>query len=414
MKKILIIGSRRSGKAAAKLLEGKADIFIWDDNMPSDKRPCVADFDELLLSPGVPLEHPMALEAVRLNKRLSGELELAFENCRGEFIAITGTNGKTTTTALVGAIFKAAGFDTRIAGNIGRPVSEEALSATSDSKMITEVSSFQLETVSEFHAHIAAILNLSPDHLDRHKSFENYKAIKARISLNQDENDYLVYNVDDAETQSCIEEIVRKREPGKAPSLVPFSLSRALPFEISEIELPGKHNLENALAAAAICSCAGIDRAVILKTIAGFKGVEHRMEFVRELDGVRYVNDSKGTNPDSTIKAVASYEKGIILIAGGYEKKADFTELIKSFDNKLSYILTIGETAERFAARAAELGFDKNRIIACASMEECVARGRELSLPGDTVLLSPACASWDMYNNFEERGEHFKKLVMEL
>lgn len=406
MKKVLIIGSGRSGQAAARLLEGRAECFIWDDKISSQKRPRVADFDELLLSPGVPLDHAMALEARRLNKRITGELELAYENCRGEFIAITGTNGKTTTTALTAEIFKAAGFDARVVGNIGNPVSGEALSAGIDTKMITEVSSFQLETVSEFHPHIAAVLNITPDHLDRHKSFDTYAGLKMSIGSNQELGDYFIYNADDPEI------LARLGEP-KAEA-VPFSLSDELPFAIERISLPGRHNMENALAAAAICRCAGIDRQLILDCIAAFKGVEHRLEAVRELRGVRYVNDSKGTNPDSSIKAIEAYSGGIILIAGGYEKNADFSDLIKSFKGKVKYILTIGATGERFAKRAVELGFDSERIKACDTMEDCVARGSALAVSGDTVLLSPACASWDMYGSFEERGEHFKRLVNSL
>ena len=404
MKKVLIIGSGKSGQAAKKLLEGKAETFIWDDKMPKDQKPCVADFDEVLLSPGVPLTNPMAEEAKKLNKKLTGELETAYENCQGTFIAITGTNGKTTTTALTGEIFKAAGFDTRVVGNIGLPVSEEVMTATKDTKMVTEVSSFQLETVSDFHAHISAILNITPDHLDRHKTFENYASIKAKVTSNQNANDFFVYNLDDPNCVAIANSL-------NGPKLVGFSSKTE---HIENIQIPGDHNMQNALAAAAIARCAGISEEIILKTIAEFKGVEHRMEFVRDLDGVHYINDSKGTNPDSTIKAIEATKTNIILIAGGYEKNSDFTELINKFDGKVIYILTLGVTGPRFADRAIELGFDKERIIPCASMAECVNKAHELAKVGDTVLLSPACASWDMYKSFEERGRVFKNLVNNL
>ena len=404
MKKVLIIGSGKSGQAAQRLLEGKAETFIWDDKMSEDQKPKVADFDEVLLSPGVPLSHPMAEEAVKLNKKLTGELEVAYENCDANFVAITGTNGKTTTTALTAEIFKAAGFDSRAVGNIGLPVSEEVMTASKDTMMITEVSSFQLETVSDFHAHISAILNITPDHLNRHKTFENYAAIKARVTTNQGEGDFFVYNLDDP---NC----VKIAQSLNGPKLVGFSSKTQ---KIENIQIPGDHNMQNALAAAAIARCAGISEDIILKTIANFKGVEHRMEFVRELNGVRYINDSKGTNPDSTIKAIEATNPDIILIAGGYEKNSDFSDVIKSFNGKVIYILTLGVTGPRFADKAIELGFDKNKIISCISMAECVDNAHRLAKAGDTVLLSPACASWDMYKSFEERGDDFKNLVNSL
>ncbi len=404
MKKVLIIGSGKSGKAAEKLLAGKADTFVWDDKMSQEQKPLVDDFDEVLLSPGVPLSNPMAVLAKKLNKKITGELELAYENCKGSFVAITGTNGKTTTTALVGEIFKAAGLDTRIVGNIGNPVSEEVASAKESTMMITEVSSFQLETVSEFHAHISAILNIAPDHLDRHKTFENYVDIKSRIALNQNENDFFVYNLDD---ENC----VKIANSLNGPKLVGFSSKTD---SIKNIQIPGEHNIQNALAAKAIARCAGIPDEIIDKTISEFKGVEHRMEFVRELNGVRYINDSKGTNPDSTIKAIEATNAGIILIAGGYEKNLDFTELISKFDNKVEYILTLGATGPRFAEKAIELGFNRKNIFACKNMSDCVNTAVKLAKPGYTVLMSPACASWDMYKNFEERGKDFKELVNKL
>lgn len=404
MKKVLIIGSGKSGLAAEKLLKGKCETYIWDDNMPLDKRPCVEDFDEVLLSPGVPLTNPIAQEAKQLNKKITGELEVAFENTKASFVAITGTNGKTTTTALVGEIFKAAGFDTRVVGNIGLPVSEEVMSANDDTKLITEVSSFQLETISDFHAHISALLNITPDHLDRHKTFENYASIKARIANKQNENDFFVYNLEDP---TC----VRIAESLKGPKLVGFSSKIN---HIDNIFIPGDHNMQNALAALAIARCMGISDDISLKVIAEFKGVEHRIEFVRELDGVRYVNDSKGTNPDSTIKAIEATAPGILLIAGGYEKNLDFTELIQSFNGKVKKLLMLGEVGPRFANKAIELGLNKDDIIFCKDMAECVELGHKLAVKGDTVLLSPASASWGMYKNFEERGKDFKNLVNKL
>ena len=411
MKKVLIIGSGRSGKAAAELLKSEAETFIWDDKMDPAGKPDVKEYDELLLSPGVSINHPMAKEAEASGVKVTGELETAYEHSPAKFIAITGTNGKTTTTTLCGEIFKAYFDDVRVGGNIGMPLSLEVMGSKKDTWMVTEVSSFQLETVSEFHPVVSAVLNITPDHLDRHGSFENYAACKARVTENQTENDFFVYNLEDEECVKVAEELKKRAH---APRLVPFSSKRKLPFEIKDIAIPGDHNMQNALAAAAIAECCGVPRDIILKVIADFKGVAHRLEFIRELDGVRYVNDSKGTNPDSSIKAIEAIKPPIILIAGGYEKNSDFTELIEKFDGKVKYILTLGFTGPRFAKRAVELGFPEDKIIACSDMKDCVMKGRKLAEPGDTLLLSPASASWDMYKNFEERGDDFRNIVNSL
>ena len=416
--KYLIVGYGRSGKAAEALLKDNNDVTVWDKKS-GEPEPDVSLFDEVILSPGVPLEQ----EWLRGGK-LSGELELAYENCRGEFIAITGTNGKTTVTTLVGEMVKAAGRDCRVVGNIGNPATEVCKEAGEDTLMVTEVSSFQLETIKTFKPHVAAILNVTPDHLDRHGTFENYASIKARITENQNQDDYFVYNIED---DSCIEIAERSLAID-----TPFSADRILPFgafiedgfitvkddaeevklcKPEELIIPGRHNLENALAAAAIAYFAGIPSEVIAKTLKSFKGVEHRMEFVRELRGVRYVNDSKGTNPDASMKAIDATYTPIILIAGGYEKNSDFHDFINGFDGRVKELLLLGHTAERFKAAAIECGFDPNHIRICSDMKECIQDASLLAKAGDTVLLSPASASWGMYNNFEERGEDFKNLV---
>ena len=408
MKKILIIGSGRSGLAADELLSKEAETKIWDDRMDAAGKPDVSEYDELVLSPGVSINHPMAQKARSLGIKISGELEEAYEHSPADFIAITGTNGKTTTTALLGEIFKAYFDDVRVAGNIGIPVSRVIEGSTKNTKMITEVSSFQLETVSEFKPLVSAILNITPDHLDRHGSFEGYANCKARIAENQDESCFFVYNLEDP---LCVKiaENLDKKENG--PKTIPFSSKRMLPFEIKEISIPGDHNMQNALAAAAIAQCCGIPRDVILRVIKEFKGVEHRMEFVRNINGVSYVNDSKGTNPDSTIKAIEASRAPIILIAGGYEKGSDYGGLISMFGGRVKHILTIGATGPRFAEKAIELGFGRDKITACSDMADCVSKAHALAKSGDTVLLSPASASWDMYKNFEERGDDFKALV---
>lgn len=442
----LIIGFARSGKAAASLLAeacGSGEINIWDSRSEEDFNSEEIAFlrekgvnclfggtlpsfgwDELILSPGVPRDLPFVLDCERSGSLISGEIELAYENCRGEFFAITGTNGKTTVTTLVGEMVKAAKRRCMVVGNIGNPATEVCRSAGEDTVMVTEISSFQLETVHSFHPHISALLNITPDHLDRHKTFENYADIKSRITLNQDASDYFIYNADD--------ELCRAAAAKTNANTVPFSGSRELEYGIfvkngrivikdkekeaalcraADLQIPGHHNLENALAAAGIAYFGGIGDMVIASVLESFKGVAHRIEFIREYNGVRYVNDSKGTNPDSSIKAIEATSAPIILIAGGYEKNSDFHEFIGSFNGKVKELLLLGATAERFRDTAVECGYPAGHIRMCVSMKDCVQKASLLAAPGDTVLLSPASASWGMYKNFEERGDDFRNLV---
>ncbi len=447
MKKILIAGLGRSGYAAAKMLAGSNELCCWDCkprssfdelslaeleslgvNLCFGEVPELEGFDELLLSPGISAEGDLARKARSSGIRVTGELEAAFENCRAKFVAITGTNGKTTTTELTGEIFKAAGLKTELVGNIGVAASLRALEADEGSYMVTEVSSFQLETVHSFRPFISAILNLTPDHLDRHGSFEEYIRMKSRIFANQGEGDIFIYNADDSETlklaQTCKARKVafsRKFKPQPPCAFAEGGILRVdwgsgdlEIIEIRDIRIPGAHNLENALAATAISFSAGISAETIASVLRNFKGVEHRIEFVRELDGVRYVNDSKATNPDSAMKAIEAVDAPVILIAGGYEKNSDFRELIESFAGKVKHLLLLGATAKRFEASAIACGFDGERITVCDGMSAAVKRASELANPGDSVLLSPACASLDMYANYEERGEEFKSLVRAL
>ena len=455
MEKVLVMGLGRSGMAAAKLLSGKALVYAWDakteEQLGEEKVKELKDegavlcvgpeaqeklteeaaggkpFDRVVISPGITFRHPLTA----LGKELIGELELAYENCSGSFIAITGTNGKTTTTTLVGEMLKAAEIPSRVVGNIGEPVSAQVQGADPSTVMVTEVSSFQLETVKDFHAHISAVLNVTPDHLDRHGTVEEYARMKGRVCNNQTAEDFFVYNADDPGSEELAKTI-------SAPVPVPFSTrDEGMQFAMQpnaafvreghiwvkkngkerklcrteELIIPGKHNLENALAAAAIAIFAGARAGAVSKTLRTFKGVEHRMELVRTLKGVRYVNDSKGTNPDSTIKAIEATDTPIILIAGGYEKKSDFTELINMFNGKVKYLVLLGVTAERFKQTALKCGFADEHIIKCPSLESCVASAAQLAVPGDTVLLSPASASWDMFKSYEQRGEIFKEIV---
>ncbi|MGI6722414.1 MAG: UDP-N-acetylmuramoyl-L-alanine--D-glutamate ligase [Anaerovoracaceae bacterium] len=446
-KKILVVGLGRSGAAALKaLLSAGADVEVQDSKKAGEldeeleaflkekgvrsylgeKPEDPAGYDFIVPSPGVPLKLDFIAKAIKAGVPVIGELELAYEMGGGKYVAITGTNGKTTTTTLVGEIFKEAGRDTRVVGNIGVAVMNEALNADDDTWMITEVSSFQLETISRFKPVVSAILNITPDHLDRHGSMENYALTKARIFENQDESGYVVMNFDDKESF--------RLATGAKATIVPFSREEKLLFGafvkndkivirnhdeetiefcgVHELKIPGTHNLENALAATAIAYFAGIEPQYISKALREFSGVEHRIEYCGTVNGVRYVNDSKGTNTDAAIKAINAIDGDIVLIAGGYDKGADFTEFIKAFGSKVKHVALMGAMASKIKIAAEKLGYTHTIIM--KDMEDCVAEAARLAKKGDTVLLSPACASWDMYDDFEKRGEHFKKCVERL
>lgn len=386
----------------------------------------ISQFDVIVLSPGVPTDLPFIKKAREMNILTMGELELAYRLCQGKFIAITGTNGKTTTTTLTGEIFKNAGQKTYVVGNIGTAAVSKALEADKETMMVTEVSSFQLESIIDFQPIIAAILNITPDHLNRHKTMENYIAAKANIFKNQNANHVLILNADD-ETTYKLAELAKS-------NIIPFSKKQKLEkgvyvvdnhivvkeenqeprviCDVDALKIPGSHNLENALAATAIAHWAGIEDRIITDTLKSFMGVEHRIEFVDEIEGVRYVNDSKGTNPDASMKAIEAIKAPIVLIAGGMDKGSDFYEFIRAFNGKVKHMVLIGETAAKIKETAKKIGFHQVTIV--ETMEEAVEQSAKISLPGDTVLLSPACASWDMYPSFEVRGNHFKGCVEKL
>ncbi|QZY57184.1 UDP-N-acetylmuramoyl-L-alanine--D-glutamate ligase [Crassaminicella profunda] len=379
-------------------------------------------FHIMVLSPGVPTDLPFIQKAKNMGIIVIGELELAYRLCKGKFIAITGTNGKTTTTALTGEIFKRAEKETYVVGNIGIAAVSKSLEASKEAIMVTEVSSFQLESIIDFRPKISAILNITPDHLNRHKTMENYVKAKANVFKNQCKEDYVVLNVDNELTYDL-------KNDTKA-NIIPFSRKTYLEkgayvadeyivvknhhkevriCHIDDLNIPGKHNLENALAATAICYFAGIDASIIGDGLKSFMGVEHRIEFVDQIKGVRFINDSKGTNPDAAIKAIEAMQTPIVLVAGGMDKGSDFKEFIDSFNGKVKEMILIGETAEKIKKTAEENGFSRCTIV--ENMEQAVKTAAEASQNGDTVLLSPACASWDMYPSFEVRGEHFKECV---
>lgn len=446
-KNVLVVGLGKSGIAAVEAMVAvEAKVSVQDSKNEADidasllaylKESGVtcyfgttpgdmATFDTLILSPGVPTDLPFVQQAQDAGAEILGELEIAYRLGHGNYVAITGTNGKTTTTSLVGEIFEKAGKTTYVVGNIGVAVISKAMTAEEDAWLVTETSSFQLETTHDFKPVVSAILNLTPDHLNRHKTMENYGLAKAKIFGNQDESQYLVINYDDKACYDLAKDCKAK--------VVPFSRLEELEFgafvkdgyivikneqgqlirfcKEDELVIPGSHNLENALAAAAIAYFAGLEPEKITKALREFQGVEHRIEYCGQVDGVRFVNDSKGTNPDASIKAVEAMNGGIILIAGGYDKGSSFDELIEAFNGKVKHMVLLGKTAPAIKETAEKHGFTNCIIV--KDMEECVNEGFKLAEAGDTVLLSPACASWDMYTSFEKRGEHFKECARKL
>lgn len=446
-KEILVVGMGNSGKAAVQaMIKLGANVSVQDSKTEDDiDTPLLAFlrdrgvtcyfgcepedmsiFDMMILSPGVPPGLDFIKDARNSGVEIIGELEIAYRVGKGRYVAITGTNGKTTTTTLVGEIYKESGRQTYVVGNIGVAVISKALAAEEDSWLITETSSFQLETVKEFRPEVSAILNLTPDHMDRHKTMENYGNAKAEVFKNQTEDQYCIMNYDDKTCFALAEEC--------NATIVPFSRLEQLDFgayvkdgnivikdkcgnviticATNELQIPGAHNLENALAAAAIAYFGGIDPEVIAKVLKKFSGVEHRIELCDEIDGIRFVNDSKGTNPDAAIKAIEAMKENIILIAGGYDKNSSFDEFVAAFDGRVKALMLLGTTATKIKEAAEKVGFTNSIIL--KDMEACVREAYRIAEPGDVVLLSPACASWDMYTSFEQRGRHFKSCVQAL
>jgi len=445
-KRILIIGMARSGEAVAKVLNKLGAYIIMNDLKNAEElgdlvekvKPYINELvlgshienfnniDLVVLSPGVPLYIEPVKKAISNNIEVIGELELAYRLIEGTFIAITGTNGKTTTTALTGLIFKNAKLHSHIVGNIGLPVISKVFDSKKNTFLITEVSSFQLETIYEFKPNISAILNITPDHLNRHKTLEEYIRVKKKVFMNQNENDYLILNYDNEITNKIGIELNNK-------NIIYFSLKKIIEngvyiynnqiivndngkeikiCSVDDIKILGNHNLENIMAATAIAYYSKIDKDIIEKSLKEFNGVEHRIEFVRELNNVKYYNDSKGTNPDATIKAIEAMNEKIILIAGGMDKGSNFTEMVKSFKGNVKELVLFGETKELIKEEAEK--YSDCRITIVDNLSDAVKLSFEFAFSGEVVLLSPACASWDMYESFEHRGKEFKKLVNNL
>ena len=434
-KKILVCGMAKSGQSAARLLaEMGAYVTVQDMKTAPDwnydpatiglktylgENPddIVGEFDLVIISPGISVYAPFVKKAESLGIPVWGEAELAYRLCPCPMVAITGTNGKTTVTTLVGEILKRHNPGTVVGGNIGIPLTELVSTLTPENIVVAEISSFQLETIAAFKPNISAVLNMTEDHLDRHHTMENYIAMKSRIFENQAPDDICVLNYDN--------DITRAMKP---PSrVVCFSAKELLDSgvylrdgficakmfgetEQKIVEISGlKIMPENALAATALCLCAGASAADIAAGLKAFRGVTHRMEYVATIDGVAYYNDSKATNTDAAIKAIEAIDAPIILIGGGYDKNTDFVPWVACFNDKVSDLIVFGQTAQQIVDTCDQMGFTKYETV--ASLEEAVARAREKAKPGHNVLFSPACASFDMFKNFEERGELFKEYV---
>ncbi len=446
-KRILVVGMGRSGKAAIYELHNLGAEVCAQDSSPMNKidpkfvtflekqgipfffaenPERMEAFDLVVISPGVAPDLPFLEEARAAGIEVIGELELSYRLGNGRYVAITGTNGKTTTTTLVGKIFEKARIKSEVVGNIGVAVISKALTADNDEWMITETSSFQLETVKEFRPKISAILNLTPDHLNRHKTMEAYGRAKAAVFAKQTADDYLIINYDDkvcyALSETCKAKIIpfsRKEElsvgayvaDGNIVIRDESGIVRPI-CATNELKIIGDHNVENVLAAAAIAYFAGIGTDIIAEAVREFPGVEHRIEYCGMVDGVRFYNDSKGTNVDASIIALKAIRENIILIAGGDGKSQDFTELAENLEGRVKALVLMGRDAGQIEACARKAGFCE--IYTEKNMRECVVKSMELASEGDTVLLSPACASWDMYDNYEQRGDHFKACIQEL
>ena len=448
-KTVVVVGTGVSGMGAVKLLsETSADITLYDGNDKADRDEIlkkipdncdlrliigempdevVKETDLLVISPGVPIDSDIVKLFEKENVPVWGEIELAYNFEKGTVFAITGTNGKTTTTTLVGEIMKKYKNQTFVVGNIGNSYTSEVLKTTKDSYTVAEISSFQLETIREFAPKGSAILNITPDHLNRHYTMENYAAVKESITKNQwkvREDDYCVLNYDDKvlrEFGKTIKNPVyfsRKEKPSKGAYLdgrIIRYFDGKDDYEVMSVDdmhLFGNHNYENVMAAIAMTIEAGVPLNIIINVIKDFMGVEHRIEYVRDKNGVRYYNDSKGTNPDSSIKALEAMSRPTILIAGGYDKHSEFDEFIEAFDNKVKLMVLLGQTADKIEETAVRHGF--TNIIKTDSLEKAVKICAENAVSGDVVLLSPACASWGMFKNYEERGKLFKEYVNSL
>ena len=434
-KNILIMGFGVTGKSSLKFLrEFPVKIYIYDKKIDLQSLKVDEDFiifkdedldkiDLIVKSPGIYPFDDLLVKAREKNIKIISDIELSYRYLKTDnVVAVTGTNGKTTTTTIVGDILKRKA-KTFVVGNIGRGILEITKEAKKDDFIVIEASSFQLEDTIKFKPHIALLTYVTSDHLDWHKTTENYVNAKFKIFANQDENDFAILNYEDRNLAKkhnikaqkyyfSMEKISEKGsyfEDGKIYYNDGKSTEEIL--EVKDLKIPGVHNIKNVMAAIIIAKLFGIDSYTIKRSISSFTGVEHRIEFVRELNGVKYYNDSKGTNPDSTEVAIAAMDGNVILIAGGYDKNSNFDNLIEKSKDKLKTVILLGETADKISNSCKKSDVE---FYIVKDLNKAVELAKKLSLKGEDVLLSPACASWDMYSNYEARGRHFKDLVREL
>jgi len=442
-KRVLVVGLGKSGVASALFLQQRgAKVSVSDAKSPDQLRQEIPvlldagisvetgqhgertfrDQDLIVISPGVPVDVPQLSHARERGIPVIGEIELAAQFLKGNVVGITGSNGKTTTTSLAGEIIAAGGRKTLVGGNIGTPAISFVEQARDDSWIVLEISSFQLETIESFRPRIAVVLNVTPDHLDRHYSFENYAAAKARIFENQTADDFAVLNADDS---TCM----AMAQKSKA-SVYWFSRLHAVEhgafvrdgwiiwrdadreeriMAVSEIGLRGAHNVENVLAGVCVGMLAGIDDADIRRAVASFKAVEHRLEYVATVAGVEYYNDSKATNVDATIKALESFAGRVHLILGGKDKGGDYSVLNDLLKARVKRVYTIGAAALKIESQVKGV-----EVLRCETLETAVKRASEAAVAGDVILLAPACASFDQFDSYEHRGRVFKDLVRQL
>ena len=451
-KKVLVAGCGRSGICATKLLIEKGEeVSLFDENkkgeLSADKikenlgeagnsskleiflgqltGELLDEVSVMVISPGIPTDASFVLSVKEKDIPVWSEIELAYYYEKGTVVAITGTNGKTTTTSLVGEIMKAHNPNSYVVGNIGIPYTQQVVNTSDKSVTVAEVSSFQLETIISFKPHVSAILNLTPDHLDRHYTFENYARCKADVTKNQTDDDYVIVNYDDPETMKWVDKLsgnviyfsrLTQLDNGvcvKDGSVYVYENNISTwVLDLKDIQILGDHNVENVLAAVGITYYMGVPVSTIGKVCTEFKGVPHRIEYVKTVNGVEYYNDSKGTNPDAAIKGIKAMKSKTYLIGGGYDKKSSYDEWIDSFDGKVKKLVLLGQTASDIDKSARSRGFVDTVFV--KSLEEAVKYCYDMAEPGECVLLSPACASWGMFDNYEQRGDMFKEYVNKL
>lgn len=444
---VMVAGSGKSGIGAANLLKKVgASVIIYDGNDKLNRKEILSKLelsenvevilgelnddiiqkiDLMILSPGIAIDAPFVNRIREAGVPIWGEIELAYVVSKGRLAAITGTNGKTTTTALTGEILSAYYSHVDVVGNIGNPYTTTAFETDQNSVTVAEISSFQLETIHTFKPDVSAVLNITPDHLNRHYTMECYTDVKMSITKNQDDNQPVILNYED--------EILREYAPKLHNKIIWFSSQRKLEQGIfldgkniiykdgkeekiitttGNTNLVGIHNIENIMAAIGITINMGVPADIIKEAIRKFRAVPHRIEYVDTVDDVIYYNDSKGTNTDASIKAIQAMSRPTVLIAGGYDKKVSFDDFAKELNGKVKCLVLLGQTAQQIADTVKKYGFEN--IIFADSLEAAVTECRKAACPGDAVLLSPACASWGMFDNYEQRGDMFKELVYDL